>query len=431
MAKTQGPLAGFRDLLAEQLFPREELIDSIKKVFELYGFVPLKTPAIERLETLSGKYGDEGDKLMYKFKDNGGRDVALRYDQTVPLARVIGQYGNELPKPYKRYALGYVWRGERPQAGRYREFAQFDADIIGSSSYLAETEIIAMMSDVVKALGVKATIRVNDRLMFDALAESCGISEKSEFNTLVSLIDKIDKIGLEEVLDELKKVFSNEVMDKVKSYLTVTGSTDEKLSKISSLLGNDLSTKATNNLKDIIDTLAFAGYSTGITFDQTIVRGLSYYTGTIYETTLDDLPGIGSFFSGGRFDNLIKQLGGPDVPAVGSAVGVDRLFEGMKQLGLVKEKKTKTKVYITNVEEGLDKDRFKLVQKLRNNGITAELTYDSPKLGNQIKAIDKLGVEKIIILGSREIENGTVVIKDLKSGDQKDVLVKNLVSELK
>jgi histidyl-tRNA synthetase len=220
-------------------------------------------------------------------------------------------------------------------------------------------------------------------------------------------------------------------MDKVKSYLTVTGSTDEKLSKISSLLGNDLSTKATNNLKDIIDTLAFAGYSTGITFDQTIVRGLSYYTGTIYETTLDDLPGIGSFFSGGRFDNLIKQLGGPDVPAVGSAVGVDRLFEGMKQLGLVKEKKTKTKVYITNVEEGLDKDRFKLVQKLRNNGITAELTYDSPKLGNQIKAIDKLGVEKIIILGSREIENGTVVIKDLKSGDQKDVLVKNLVSELK
>ncbi len=429
MAKAQGPLSGFRDLLSEQIFPREVVLNKIKSVYELYGFVPLKTPALEQLDTLTGKYGDEGDKLMYSFTDNGGRRVALRYDHTVPLARVVAQHSERLPKPYKRYTVADVWRGERPQAGRFREFTQFDADIVGTTSYLADTEIISMTSDVMNALGLKVKIRVNDRRLLDGLAEDCDISKKSDFNKLVGTIDKVDKIGIDKVLEEITKEFGDITKDKVYMYLVISGSSDSKLDAMEKLLENNSAKAAVKSLRLILETLAFAGYDSSIVFDQTIARGLSYYTGTIYETTLVDLPDIGSICSGGRYDNLIEQLGGPDTPAVGTSIGVDRMMEAVKQLGNQKEMKTKTKVYITNIEEGLDQVRFKLVQHLRKSGIAAEIVYDSPKLGKQILTIDKLGVEKIIILGSQEMAKGVVMIKDLKTGAQKEVNIDKIIGD--
>jgi len=430
MATEQGPMSGFRDLLAEHMLPRDSVVRTITTVYERYGFVPLKTPTLERLATLTGKYGEEGDKLMYSFKDNGQRDVAMRYDHTVPLARVVAQHGEKLPKPYKRYALGDVWRGESPQAGRYREFTQLDADIVGTSSYLADTEVIAMISDAMAAIGVAATVRVNDRGLLDGLAEVCGITAKKDFYKLVGAIDKVEKIGAEAVLKEIDAAFGTATKDIVTQYLDISGTTKEKLDALAALLDNKPAAEAVGNLTNILNLLEAAGYGGKIIFDQNIARGLSYYTGTIYETSVDDLPSIGSVCSGGRYDELIKQLGGPDTPAVGISIGVDRLLEAMRQLGLLKEEKTKTSVYITNVEAGLDEDRFKLVQMLRENGIAAELVYDAPKLGKQIGTIDKLGVGKIIILGSKEKASGSVVIKDLATGQQKEVTPKDIISEL-
>jgi histidyl-tRNA synthetase len=429
MAKGQGPLSGFRDLLAEQIFPREEVINKIKNVYELYGFVPLKTPALERFETFTNKLGDEGDKLLYSFKDNGDRQVALRYDHTVPLARVIAQYGGELAKPYKRYVVGDSWRGERAQAGRYREFTQFDADIVGASSYLADIEVLAMTADAMNSIGVKTKIRINDRRILDSLSKECGIEKKSEFYKLVGIIDKVDKIGDESVKEEVGKLFGIPTKELVTKYLALSGTCEDKLKEIAKLLNNEEAKEAVQNINKILSMLGDTGYDGQVIFDQTIARGLNYYTGTIFETTLVDLPSIGSICSGGRFDELIEQLGGPSTPAVGTSIGIDRLLEAMNQLNLVKAAKTKTKVYITNVEDGLDIQRFKLAQELREKGIPSEIIYDSPKLGNQIKAIDKLGVEKIIILGSREIEKKIVVIKDLKSGDQKDVPIDEIAEE--
>jgi histidyl-tRNA synthetase len=430
MAKPQGPLSGFRDLLADQIFPRERVIETIKNVYELYGFVPLKTPALERLETLTGKYGEEGDKLIYSFKDNGGRDVAMRYDQTVPLARVMAQYGSKLPNPYKRYVIGDVWRGESPQAGRYREFSQFDADIVGSPSYLADTEIIAMMSDVMTELGLKYKIRVNDRRILDGLSKACGIKHEKDFQKLTIIIDKVEKIGEKAALKEIDDFFGKAVGKKVAEYIAIKGTNEEKLVRVSEINKNNITNEAVSSLRKIFEVLQSSGNAENVVFDLAIARGLSYYTGTIFETTLDDLTSIGSICSGGRFDSLIKKLGGPSMPAIGTSIGVDRLLEAMDQLKLIEVSKTKTKVYVTNVEDGFDKQRFNLVQWLRKNGIEAEMIYDSAKLGKQIQVADKLGVKKIIILGSQEMKRQTVAIKDLDSGEQKDVSPKELLEEL-
>jgi histidyl-tRNA synthetase len=429
MAKDQGPMSGFRDLLPHQMLPRDEVLDAIMKVYETYGFTPLKTPALERYETMDGKYGEEGQKLTYDFEDNGGRHVAMRYDHTVPLARVVAQYGTTLPSPYKRYAIGDVWRGESPQAGRYREFMQFDADIVGTASYLADTEILAMMSDSMSAIVVKATIRVNDRRILDGLVLSCGISDQKQFLRFVGLIDKVEKIGKEAVIKEVEQSFGKSAGDTVNLFLSIDGESDEKLGKVLDLIKLEPADEGVNNLRQILNTLSFAGYSTEIIFDQTIARGLNYYTSTVYETTLNDLPQIGSVCSGGRFDHLIEQLGGPDTPAVGTSIGVDRLIEGMRQLGLLKEIRTRTKAYITNLDAEMDKQRFALAQRLRKAGVPTEIQYDNRKLGKQIAAIDKLGVSEAIMYGPKEESSGTVLIKNLETGEQREVSQEDLSKE--
>lgn len=431
MPTPQGPLSGFRDMLAGQMLSRDEVLGKITSVYERYGFTPLKTPALERFEVLAGKYGDEGNQLMYHFEDQGGRQVALRYDLTVPLARVVAAYGPQLPSPYKRYAVGDVWRGESPQAGRYREFTQFDADIVGSSSYLADAEILAMMMDAMQAVGAAVTIRVNDRRLFDGLAESCGISGQTDFLKLVTIIDKIDKNGRDSVLGEIEAVFGAEAGGMVGRYLALEGDIGVKLDQAAALLASDTAQAGIAGLRQIFTVLAAGGYSSGIVFDQTIARGLNYYTGTVFETSLNDLPAIGSVCSGGRYDGLIESLGGPATPAVGTSVGVDRLMEGLRQLNLLNAKRTRTEVFVANLDSGLDEQRFALVQNLRSRGIAAEMFYEERKLGKQLQAAEKLGVNKVIIYGTQEAERGVVVVKDLTSGEQQEVPLGELAGKLR
>jgi histidyl-tRNA synthetase len=428
MVKTQGPLSGFRDLLSQQMLSRDEILAKIKSVYELYGFVPLKTPALELFETLSGKYGEEGNKLMYSFKDNGGRQVALRYDQTVPLARVMANY-SDLPKPYKRYVVGDVWRGESPQAGRFREFTQFDADIVGISDYTADAEILAMTCDAFSSIGVKAVIYVNDRRILDGLSRKCGIDTDKEFIKLVNTIDKIDKIGKDAVLREVDKLIGINGRKLVDQYLSIKGDSRAKITEVAKLLDDKKTDDACVELSKIIDTLKSAGYlEEKIIFDQTIARGLSYYTGTIFETKLTMCPQIGSVCSGGRYDNLIKQLGGPDFPAIGTSVGVDRLMEGINIIGLNSRLKTKTKVYIANLSPNLDSERFKIASILRMNNIPTELIYNETRLKNQLRDIDKLGVAEVLLYGDSEHTKKIFLAKNLDNGTQEEIPLSKLVN---
>lgn len=423
MAAEQGPMAGFRDMLAEQMFAREYMIATIQQVYESYGFVPLKTPALERLSTLTGKYGDEGDHLMYSFKDNGGRDVALRYDQTVPLARVVGQHQDKLPMPYKRYTVAEAWRGEKPQKGRYREFTQFDADIVGSASPMADAEIIAMMSDSMDAFGVASLVRVNNRLVLDGLAEKAGITDHEEGLGLISIIDKVDKIGSEKAVRQVAEEFGEATARLVEQYLGITGSPTEKLAQVAHILdGSAAAQEGINNLTQVFEMLEAGGYGEDkVIFDHIIARGLSYYTGIVYETTLTDLPELGSVCGGGRFDNLIRTLGGPDLPAVGAAIGVDRLYEGLYQLGKLPTKQTNTEVLVTNFDISDAPVYQKVAAALRAEGIATEVYYEEGALKKQLKFADRLGLPFVVFIGSDEIEKGVGTIRSLASGKQIEV----------
>ncbi len=427
MAKEQGPLSGFRDLLSAQMLARQKVVDVIISTYELYGFTPIKTPAIEKFETLNGKYGEEAKTLIYDFKDRGGRHIALRYDHSVPLARLMATHGQALPSTCKRYVVGDVWRGESPQAGRYREFSQIDADIVGSDSYLADCEILAMTNDIFVALDLDFKIEVNDRRILDGLVESCGITDKAQFQHLVSVIDKLAKIGKDEVLSEIHKSYGAMVEQRISKYLDVNG--PDALDQILKLIDNPKSTAGVNSLKKIFETLKPLDLQ-GVRFNQSIARGLNYYTSIVFETVLSKLPALGSVASGGRYDELIAQLGGPDKPAVGTSIGLDRLMEGISQLGGNDEAQTKTAVYIVNLDESLDSQRLMLANQLRSSGIATEIYYSNAKLGKQLEAIDKLGVSKVIIYGLDEHHKNVVLVKDLKTSEQVEVPLEDIVSEL-
>lgn len=422
VAKDQGPLSGFRDLLSAQTLAREQVIKTVTGVYELYGFMPIKTPAIERFETLNGKYGDEASTLVYEFNDRGNRHIALRYDHTVPLARLMVSQGKSLPSPYKRYVVGDVWRGESPQAGRYREFTQIDADIIDSDSYLADSEILAMMHDVFVTLGINVTIFVNDRQILDGLAEACSVKPE-QFTKFAGIIDKIAKIGSDAVINEIRQNFGDDAARLTEEYLINSG--DNGLQQVGELLNNQKATNGVSNLSKIFASLKDINL-TNIKFNPTIARGLNYYTSTIFETIVDDSPSLGSVCSGGRYDELIKQLGGPDVPAVGTSIGLDRLMDAVQQLGLSDSTKTKTKVYIVNLDNSLDALRIQIANTLRANGIATEIYYKEAKLGKQLEFANKLGVNKVIIYGKDEHQKGVVVIKDLTTSDQQEVELSKL-----
>ena len=383
-------LKGFRDFLPGQMKLRQSVISVVKNVFESYGFEPLETPALEYSEILTGKYGEEGDKLMYKFEDNGGRSVALRYDQTVPLARVIAQYQNELPMPFKRYQIQPVWRAENTQRGRYREFLQVDGDIVGTDSILADVEIVVIVAKCLEALGFSGIkIRINDRALFSNIPPRA-----------VQLIDKLKKVGEEKVRQSLKdEGFDETILD------TLTAS------------------KKTRYLKNFFELINVSGLdSDTVIFDPTLARGLDYYTSLIFEVEVEGYN-VGSVCGGGRYDKLIGMFSGNDIPAVGFAFGFDRLIEAMEALKISQPKNNNT-VLVTIFSEEYKNNSIELAQTLRQNNIACELYLDeTAKLDKQLKYADKKGIAYVIIIGPEEKEKNVVKLKNMKTGEQKEELI--------
>lgn len=383
-------LKGFRDFLPEEARKRQYVISALKKVFEFYGFEPLETPTLEYEDILLGKYGDEGDKLMYKFTDNGERKVAMRYDQTVPLARVVAQYQNELPLPFKRYQVSNVWRAENTQKGRFREFLQCDIDTVGVDSALADSEIIQIVISCLESLGVKNfKVLINDRSVFT------GISKKA-----IIIIDKLKKIGEEEVKKELTdKGLEASLLDKVKS-ATIT----PRLKEVINILGDER-----------------------ITFEPTLARGLDYYTGIIIEVEIESYA-AGSIGGGGRYNNLIGMFSGQSVPAVGFAFGFDRLMEALESLNLIKITPSVTKALVTVFSKELEKDSIEAAIKLRGKGITTEVWLDNDsKMEKQIKYALKKKIPYLIIIGPEEKEKNAITIKALDTRDQKTVTIEEAI----
>lgn len=381
-------LKGFRDFLPKDSRKRAYVLSILREVFESYGFEPLETPMLEYEDILLGKYGEEGDQLMYRFTDNGDRRVAMRYDQTVPLARVVAQYQNDLPLPFKRYQIQNVYRADNTQKGRYREFLQVDIDTVGSSSLLADVEIISIAIKSFEKLGFKNfKILINDRENFE------GIDPKA-----IAIIDKLNKIGPEKVKEELEKNnLSSNLLEKIESKQKT-----RNLEKIFSEL---------NNMDE--------NYSEKIKYDPTLARGLSYYTGAILEIVCDDYP-TGSLAGGGRYDNLIGMFSNQNIPAVGFAFGFDRVIEAMTELNLFPADLEGSKILVTNTSER----SIKIAEELRSKGIQAELYVDEKDLDKQLKYADKKQIPFVLIV------NETLTLKNMKTGDKKDVTLEQLSNEI-
>jgi histidyl-tRNA synthetase len=417
-------LKGFRDYLPEAMIPREQLIDTARRVYRSYGFSPIDTPALEYLEILSGKGSDETDKQLYKFQDHGGRWVGLRFDLTVPLARFAAQHVNELGTPLKRYHIATVWRGENTQRGRYREFMQCDFDTIGTRSVAADIETILVIHDLFRAIGFSEfTIRLNNRMVLTGLLEQLGLSDRA--TVVLRALDKLGKIGPAAVAQEIVAAAAA-TADQARQVLCLSelvGSNDEVLRQIEPLLaGSETGQAGAARLKEVIDGVTAAGVPTRhVQLDLSIARGLDYYTGAVFETFLDALPGIGSVCSGGRYDNLAEKFTAQELPAVGASLGLDRLLAAMEELGMIEKVSTPAPVFIPFFAADHLHDYLRLAAALRAAGIGVELFPDAKKLGQQLKYADRRGFRIALIAGDNEFAAGTCQVKNLQTGEKQDV----------
>ena len=416
-------LKGFRDYPPELMIPREQLQETARRVFRSYGFAPIDTPAIELTDILLAKLeaGAEIGKQLYRFEDNGGRDVALRFDLTVPLARFVSQHFSTLGMPFKRYHLGTVWRGESPQAGRYREFMQCDFDTIGTLSNAADIEIALVINDLLTGLGFERfEIHVNNRLVLNGLLESLGLNDKSVL--LLRSLDKLLKIGRDGVRDEMMKEanVTAEQADGVISLAETMGSNAEILAQLTTrFAGNESALKGISNLKQMCEVLEKAGVPEDrLHVDLSICRGLDYYTGTVYETFLKDLPGIGSVCSGGRYDNLTGRYTKQALPGVGASLGLDRLIAAMEELKLLPKVSTPAPVLITQFAADRYGDYQRVARVLRAAGIGTEVYPDAKRLGAQFQYAEKRGFKIALIAGPDEFESGVWKVKDLAKREE-------------
>jgi histidyl-tRNA synthetase len=442
---------GTRDFSAEVVRKRNYIFNTIRSVFELYGFQPLETPAMENLETLMGKYGEEGDKLIFKILNNGldnpakhvqakqdfekvleGKNIkglterALRYDLTIPFARYVAMNFGQLTLPFKRYQIQPVWRADRPQKGRYREFYQCDADVVGSNSLLNEAELTSIYSTVFKKLGIDVEIRINSRKILAALAELCGGADKMMDITIA--IDKLDKIGMEKVKEELsQRGLNDEQIVKIENYLLISGSNEEKILALKNLIGDiETGKKGIEEIEFIIDFLP-SSVTNQLSTDFTLARGLNYYTGIIFEIKAKGVQ-MGSIGGGGRYDDLTGLFGVPNVPGVGISFGVDRIYDVMEELKLFPETvQAGTKILFFNLGDAESKTAFGLMQQLREKGVAAEIFHENAKFDKQFKYADKKGIAHAVIIGSKELQEGTCVVKDLKRGEQKTLSQSELI----
>ena len=432
---------GTRDFSADVVRKRKYIFDCIRNVFELYGFQPLETPAMENMETLMGKYGEEGDKLIFKILNNGldnpaklettkaefekvlaGKNTkaiterALRYDLTIPFARYVAMNFGQLVMPYKRYQIQPVWRADRPQKGRYREFYQCDADVVGSKSLLNEVELTSIYSQVFSQLGIDVEIRINSRKILAALAEICGGADKMLDITIA--IDKLDKIGIEKVKEELlqRGLIENQVKI-IENYLLIQGNTNkQRLSKLSDLIGSSEIGK--QGIEELETVISWQKNSDNIITDFTLARGLNYYTGIIFEIKATGVQ-MGSIGGGGRYDDLTGLFGVPNVPGVGISFGVDRIYDVMEELQLFPSvAPSGTQVLFFNLGMEESKTAFALMQQLRAKGISCELYHEQAKFDKQFKYAERKNIQIAVMIGSKELEDGTCVIKKLGKGEQ-------------
>ena len=449
MAKPSIP-QGTRDFSADIVRKRNYILNTIRNTFEVYGFEPLETPAMENLETLMGKYGEEGDKLIFKILNNGINDPkniekskagfekvlegknssdlterALKYDLTIPFARHVAMNHGKLTFPYRRYQIQPVWRADRPQKGRYREFTQCDADVVGSTSLINEVELCNIYHEALVKLGLKNyELKINSRKVLTALSELCGGASKLVDITIA--IDKLDKIGLDKVKEELlQRELNEQQVAIIENYLLITGSNEEKLSQIKALIGHiEIGQKGIEE----IDYLNQHCSNTNLQVDFTLARGLNYYTGIIFEAKAPPEVKIGSIGGGGRYDDLTGLFDVPGIPGVGISFGVDRIYDVLEELQLFPPAvHTGTKAIFFNMGEKESQFAFIIMQQLRSNGISCELYHEFTKINKQFNYAEKKKINYAVIIGSKEIDQKYCLVKDLSTGLQEVVVFDKLV----
>lgn len=414
-------LKGFRDFLPEDMRIRQHVFSVFRSVFEQYGYEPLETPTLEYADILLGKYGEEAEGLMYRFTDRGDRDVAMRYDVTVPACRVLAQYQNDLPLPFKRYQIQPVWRAENTQKGRFREFYQCDADTFGTSSQLVEAEFIQMGIEALLQLGFKdVLVRINNRKIIDGIVKYAGASDE-EFYSIVVAVDKLDKIGLEGVQKEMRnKGIAETVIERITEVITIPQS--EALERMETLLQSiPAAMEGIQELKDLFQYLTQANVdSRYYLFDTTIIRGLSYYTGPVWEFSITG-GGVGSVGGGGRYDKLVELYSGKDIPAAGGSFGIERIIEIIKDRNMLSEH-IATEVLVTVFGPEYVETSIRIADQLRKEGKRVLLYPDvSAKLEKQLKYADKKSIPYVVIAGKEEVTNKKYKLKNMKDWTVEEV----------
>ncbi len=452
MAQKPSIPKGTRDFSPIEMARRNYIFDTIKGVFRLFGYKQIETPAMENLTTLMGKYGDEGDKLLFKILNSGDFmkgvnetylaernlvkltnqlcEKGLRYDLTVPFARFVVQYRGQLQMPFKRYQIQPVWRADRPQKGRYREFYQCDADVVGSDSLWNEIELLSMIDMVFTKLKVRVAVKINNRKILTGIAEIIGEADKIVDITVA--IDKIDKIGIESVNEELRsKGLSEEAIEKLRPLLEMTGSNEEKLNTLQTLLADSpTGLKGVEELRTVTDGFNNLGHNCELDVDISLARGLNYYTGTIIEVKALDVQ-IGSITGGGRYDNLTGVFGMPGLSGVGISFGADRIYDVLNQLELYPSNITQSvKVLFVNFGEKEAAESARIIKVLRDEGISAELYPDTAKMKKQMGYADSENIPFVAIIGENEIADGTINLKDMSAGTQEKLTLAQLIEKL-
>lgn len=453
MAQKPSIPKGTRDFSTREMARRNYIFDTIRGVFRLYGYRQIETPAMENLSTLMGKYGEEGDKLLFKILNSGDflasadsallaeknslkvtnsiSEKGLRYDLTVPFARFVVQHRDELKLPFKRFQIQPVWRADRPQKGRYREFYQCDADVVGSDSLINEVELLHLIDDVFSRLRVRVAIKLNNRKILAGIAELIG--EPDRLVDITVAIDKIDKIGIEKVNDELReRGLSEEAVTALQPFLSIEGTTDERLSRLEDLLKDvPVGKKGVEELRLVVETaLALSPMQAQVEVDTSLARGLNYYTGTIIEVKALDVQ-IGSITGGGRYDNLTGVFGMPGISGVGISFGADRIYDVLNTLGLYPDEIGQTtRIMFVNLGKDEVSAALSLAARLRAAGVSAEVYPDEAKLKKQFAHADALEIPLVAIIGTDELAAGTVSLKNLATGEQKTLSTGDFIKEL-
>ena len=453
MAQKPSIPKGTRDFSPSEMVRRNYIFNTIKDVFRLYGFQPIETPAMENLSTLMGKYGEEGDKLLFKILNSGDfiskvpqemldeknsnklttklSEKGLRYDLTVPFARYVVQYRNDIAFPFKRYQIQPVWRADRPQKGRYREFYQCDVDVIGSNSLLNEVELVQIIDEVFQRLGISTTVKINNRKILAGIAEAIGEADRMVDITVA--IDKLDKIGLEKVNAEmLDKGISQEAVDKLQPILKLQGSTVEKLAQIETVIGGtEIGARGIAEMRTMFAYLENVELTTTVELDLTLARGLNYYTGAIFEVKSNDVQ-IGSICGGGRYDDLTGIFGMPDVSGVGVSFGAERIYDVLVQLDAFPEESLETtKALFVNFGEKEEAYCLPVLAKLRKNGVNAEIFPESAKMKKQMTYANRKEIAYVILAGDNEMAAQKFTLKNMETGEQQLLDTQELINILK